>query len=117
MVAILLSHGAKIDFPGQGDPTLHAAASGGSAAIVSMILAAGANIDATNDVRETALHIAAETDERIGALNVLLENGANMAASALFDRTPLDVAEENNCVKAVKALRARGAIKGPPSMT
>jgi ankyrin repeat protein len=112
LVAYLLAHGAKLNLAGQHEPTLQEPTRGGNAAIVSMIVAAGADINATNDMGETALHVTAESDERISALKVLLDAGANTNASGPFDETPLQVADACESVKAAEMLRQRRARRG-----
>ena len=108
MVAWLLAQGAEIELEGQGEPTLLNAVTSGNAAIVAMLLAAGANVAIVNDVRQTALHLAAETDERLLVTELLLDAGADLDALHWGD-TPLDVAIDNGAVETAKTLRARGA--------
>ena len=108
MVEWLLANGAKIELEGQGEPTLLNAADNGSAAIVTMLLAAGADVAIRNSLGETALHRAAYSDGRILITELLLDALADTAALA-FDETPLDVAIANGAVETAKLLRARGA--------
>jgi serine/threonine-protein phosphatase 6 regulatory ankyrin repeat subunit A len=112
LVRYLLSQGALLSLPGQNEPTLHEAARGGNAEVVQLLLAAGAAIDEQNDLKETALHLAAEADDRLPVLEVLLRAGANPAIERIFDETPLDVALEAGCNACVAALLAAGAPRG-----
>jgi ankyrin repeat protein len=108
MVEWLLANGAEIELEGQGEPTLLNAATSGNASIVAMLLGAGANVDIVNDIRETALHCAAESDERLLVTELLLGAGAQLDAIRWGD-TPLDVAIDNGAVATAGLLRSRGA--------
>jgi ankyrin repeat protein len=109
MVEYLLARGASLWLPGQNEPTLHEAVKNGDARIVKMLLGAGAPIDEQNDLNETALHLAAESEDRLGALEVLIGSGADLSVHAAFDETPLDVALREGCDTCAKALAAAGA--------
>ncbi|MES2258849.1 MAG: ankyrin repeat domain-containing protein [Pseudomonadota bacterium] len=115
LVAYLLSRDAKLHIAGQDEPTLHQAVRGGSAAIVVQLLSAGAAVNEQNDLRETALHLAAESDDRIEVLEVLLNAGANTALCRIFDATALDVALESGSQRCAAALAARVAPRGDES--
>jgi len=86
LVEYLLSQGARLRIAGQGDPTLHEAVRGGNVAVVQLLLAAGAPVDEQNDVNETPLHLAAEEDERLAVLELLLTAGANPSLMRIFDK-------------------------------
>jgi uncharacterized protein len=109
MVEYLLAHGASLWLPEQKEPALHEAVRGGDAGVVTMLLNAGATIDEQNDLDETALHLAAESADRLGALEVLISAGADLFIQAAFYETPLDVALREGCDPCVKALAAAGA--------
>ncbi len=76
LVEYLLSQGARLHIAGQGDPTLHEAVRSSNAAVVQLLLAAGAPIDEQNDLNETPLHLAAEEDERLAVLELRKRLGA-----------------------------------------
>ncbi|HEX7028192.1 MAG TPA: ankyrin repeat domain-containing protein [Gammaproteobacteria bacterium] len=107
LVAYLLGQGAKLDLPGQHEPILHDAVRGGNPRIISMLLASGAEVEATNDLRETALHVAAEEDSRLEILRLLLDARANVDSLSIFDETPLDIAKRSNSFNIVAELLAR----------
>ena len=106
LVEWLLANGAEIELPGQGEPTILNSAASGNAAIVSMLLAAGANPRTTNDLNETALHIAAASDERLSVTELLLEAGASVEANSAFG-TPLEIAIQTGSVGTAALLRSR----------
>jgi ankyrin repeat protein len=95
LVAYLLSVGAKLWLQGQTEPSIHEAVRGGSLEIVKMLIHAGADVNTTNDLMETPLHIAAQEDKNIEIVRLLVASGANINATRIFDQTPLQVAEEN----------------------
>ena len=111
LVEYLLSQGARLHIDGQRDPALHGAVRGGTAAMVQLLLAAGAPIDEQNDLRETPLHLAAQDDGRLAVLELLLQAGANPALKRIFDETPLDVALNSGSKACASALLAVGAPK------
>lgn len=117
MVEYLLARGASLWLPGQKEPALHEAVRGGGAGVVTMLLNAGATIDEQNDLNETALHLAAEAADRLGALEVLICAGANLSVQAVFDETPLDVALREGCDPCAKALAAAGAPRNRVTAT
>ena len=112
MVEYLLSRGARLRMPGQDEPTLLDAARSGNARVVGLLLDAGASIDEQNDLRETALHLAAEEDSRLAVLELLLGRGADTSLRRIFDETPLDVALGANAQACAAALIAKGAPRG-----
>ena len=110
-VKLLLQYGAKVDLPNSlGITPLMAAAGIGSTTIDirarfrnedqcietgKLLLAAGANINATNNNQQTALHGAALWGWTKYA-QFLAENGANLQAKDRNGNTPLDVALGKN---------------------
>ena len=117
MVEYLLSRGANFCLPEQHEPTLHEAVRGGEPGVVKMLLNAGAAIDEQNDLNETALHLAAESADRLGALEVLISAGADLSVQAIFYETPLDVALREGCDECAQALAAAGASRNRVSAT
>ena len=55
------------------------------------------------------VNLAAESDDRLPVLKVLVEAGANLAIKAAFDETALDVALRQGCHACAVALSAAGA--------
>jgi ankyrin repeat protein len=112
LVGFLLESGAKLSLPGQREPTLHEATRGGNAVTVRRLLQARAHPNETNDLDETPLHIAAETDDRVEVLRVLLDAGADPALKRIFDETPLGVAINRNSSRCIEILVARNSKNG-----
>jgi ankyrin repeat protein len=112
MVNFLLSRGASLVIEGQQEPVLHEAVRGGRSELVEAAIAAGARLDEQNDLEETALHLAAEADDRLPILKLLLDAGANASIRRIFDETPLDVAIRCGSAACTAALVAYGAPKG-----
>jgi uncharacterized protein len=105
LVGFLLGSGAQLSLPGQEEPVLHAAVRGGSSTIVLRLLRAGASPDGCNDLSETPLHLAAESDDRLEVLQLLLEAGGDPTLRRIFDETPLNVALNNNSYRCAELLR------------
>lgn len=112
LVAFLLAHGAKLYLPGQEEPSLHAAVRGGNVATVRRLLAAGAPIDEQNDMRETPLHLAVESDASLLIARLLIESGADPNIHRIFNETPLDVALNVGASGCAAALVAAGGKGG-----
>jgi ankyrin repeat protein len=112
MVEYLLSRGACISLPGQREPTLVDAVRSASVRVVQLLLDAGAPIDEQNDLRETALHVAAEEDCRVAVLELLLSRGANACIRRIFGETPLDVALAADAQAYIAVLINNGAPGG-----
>lgn len=114
LVAWLFAHGARIDRPEECSPTLHHAVDGGNTAIVAMMLARGADVDASSRRVGTALHVAAVSDERLGVLHQLLQAGADvtrrcrLGRAARVDESALDVARRRGAWRAAELLEAAG---------
>jgi ankyrin repeat protein len=98
VVKLLLAKGApanarNVEQP--GDTVLMAAASGASLETLQLLLAAGADIKATNDDGQTALMKAVTLDhrynpaQRLPMIELLLSKGAEINAKAKDGKTPL----------------------------
>jgi ankyrin repeat protein len=105
MARYLLSQEARLVASESTGSVLHAAVSSGRKEVVQLILDAGANVNATNDLGETPLHLAAKEDERVSIVELLLQRGADVSARRLFEETPLDLAIERNSTPVVKILK------------
>jgi ankyrin repeat protein len=112
MVKQLLTAGAA---PDPASPAswvrwpLQEASMTGRAAVVEMLLAAGARIEATGLHGRTALHVAAEAN-RAGVVRVLAAAGANLEAKMeIGGLTPLMLACHDERAEALAALIEAGA--------
>jgi ankyrin repeat protein len=106
LIEYLLSQGAHLHIAGQREPALHQAVRSANPTVVQLLLTAGAAIDEQNDLKETALHLAAQEDARLAVLELLLKAGANSALKRIFDETPLDVAINSGSEACAMALLA-----------
>jgi ankyrin repeat protein len=111
MVSFLLLHGARVNLAGESEPTLHSAVRGGSAAVVEALLAGGVDVNAMEQDGESALHVAAASEERTEVLRVLVARGAKVNARSEFLGTPLDEATANDCALNARILREHGALR------
>jgi ankyrin repeat protein len=111
MVSFLLSHGACVNLAGESEPTLHSAVRSGSAAVVEALLAVGVDVNAVEQDGESALHVAAASEERHEVLCVLVGYGAKVNALSQFLGTPLDEATENHSARNAQVLREHGALR------
>mgnify|MGYP002632179302 CR=1 FL=1 len=89
-------------------PTMLGAARDGDADTIAKILAQGTSPNATNEIGQSSLHIAAIWD-RVKAANVLLDAGANVNIKNQFGETPLHFAVSKNHERMVRLLLERGA--------
>ncbi len=88
-VAVLLDEGAPVDARSGGFPAIHRAAQADSVAVLEMLVAAGADLEAVDRSGHTALARAALFG-RARAVAFLLESGADPNAHAEpNDQTPL----------------------------
>ncbi|NJD63675.1 MAG: hypothetical protein FIB00_00280 [Chloroflexi bacterium] len=91
---------------------LHAAAAGGSVAIVDTLLSHGAEIALADQFGWTPLHYAAR-DGRLGVVDLLVTRGSPLDARNLAGQTALNVASEMKHDTVRVLLTARGADAGP----
>lgn len=115
MVEFLLSQGASLKLPKQHEPTLHEAVRSANPKIVQLLLNAGASIDERNELNETALHLAAESEDRLPVLKTLIKAGADLGIKAAFDETALDVALREGCDACAVELASAGAPRSRTS--
>lgn len=105
----LIERGADVGLPdGQGHTPLHFAAGRGDRSVVEKLLAAGANPNAADDSGRTPLHESVLGELEIVVL--LVEKGADPLARGLSwgkEKTPIDLAEENDRLDVAALLRSR----------
>jgi len=108
----LLDAGAdpNIVDPSRGQPVTFAA----DPHALALLLSHGANPDARDNRRRTALHLAAEHREA-RSLRLLLDHGADIDAQDISDQTPLYEAVVNDFVEGAELLLERGADPAIPT--
>jgi hypothetical protein len=110
-----------------GDTPLHAAAAGYRVEIATLLLAAGADVNAAGKHRNAApLHYAADgsperdAKRQVAIIRLLLEAGADIHAQDKNGASPLHRAVRTRCAEAVKYLLDAGAdatIRNKPGST
>ena len=107
--SLLVEHGADVHAVSTtfGNVTpLHSAAAGGSAEIVRVLLAAGADANARQNGGFTALHAAAQNGDA-AMVRDLLDHGAAVDPRTEDGRTALAIAEEQSHDEVAALLRER----------
>ena len=114
VVDVLLDHLVVVDAADEKKNTaLHYAVHRGFYTIVRLLLRAGANPNAFNDLRWTPLHCAVNTQEdRLLLLRLLLDEQAEHHVCDWHGNTPLHYALLNLNQGAAEILRGRGADDG-----
>ncbi len=114
-VAVLLSSGADPNWPSEGDPVLHLALfgygvdyDGAMAETVSLLLEAGADVDARTQTGSTVLHMCGRFDRGVAARELLLL-GADTTPTDGRGRTPLEYALRERSWSVAAALLEGGA--------
>jgi uncharacterized protein len=97
---LLLDHGARVDVRGYGKTTaLHLACRKPERAqLAALLIAKGADVNASNDADQTPLHIAAGGSPQ--CVRILLAAGAKPEAGDRLGRTPLDWAASESVTNA-----------------
>lgn len=99
VIPILVSHGADIEVLDRKSETpLHLAAYRGDADSVRMLLQCGADVNARTPAQDTPLHYAGSmmmraahnTPDRLEAVRILLDHGADIWAQGRLNRRPRD---------------------------
>ena len=97
----------RLPLDGRGKNDLHRAASSGSVDKVKELIAAGYNIDATDQLGKTALFIAAE-EGSAEMVNILLNALADFSIADKSARTAIAVAKDYGQVDVEKILQEAG---------
>jgi outer membrane protein OmpA-like peptidoglycan-associated protein len=109
-VTALLAKGADVNArDGHGNtPLMLTAGMNGSRQIVEALLAKGADVKAVNEVKQTALYLAARRGF-IDIIEMLAAKGADLNAKDTDGKTPLMAAISQEKIESVKTLLAKGA--------
>lgn len=116
VVQTLLKHGADTEIVGRlGGNALLAAAvcrEGQWAEIIKLLARAGANLDAQDAVKDTALHMAAQAGE-LDMVRFLVMKKAKVSIQNIAGKTALDFACAGNQTKIIEYLLKNGATCEP----
>jgi hypothetical protein len=99
--------GCQADWLGDRTP-LHQAAFGGAAKVVELLIARGADVNATTEFGWVPLHYAAAPEEPAVA-EILLKHGALVTIANEDGQTPLHFAVDFGKVSVVRLLQSHGA--------
>ncbi|GLB08526.1 ankyrin-2 [Aspergillus tubingensis] len=91
-----------------GWTALHMAAWGGHERVIKKLLTKVADVDSTNDYRETALHCACQYG-RLEAVKTLIDKKADVNRKNRLEETPLHYACDNGHLKVAITLIEKGA--------
>ena len=108
----LLSGRVPVPTGDDGAAMLRAAAAGGSADIVGILVGRGVDVATRDRYGRTPLHYAAENG-RTEVVRLLLERGAQPNVRSLAGVSPLNAAEAFERADAVRLLAERGASRDP----
>jgi cytochrome c len=109
LVRQLIDGGADLNEQGQYGTALHRALARRHVDVVALLVARGADVDVTNQLLGTPLHVAAGTGNEAMVL-LLLEHGASVTvARGAEGYAPLHVAAEAGRAAVVRVLLDRGA--------
>ncbi len=113
-VRALVKEGADVNAaPGDGMSALHRAARAGNAAMASLLIESGANLEAgTRLGAHRPLHVASASG-RSGVVAVLVDAGADVNARTETGAVPLHFAAASGSADAVSALLSGGAEVDP----
>lgn len=123
LVELLLQYGANADYANNhGVRPIHVACEKGHTQIVSMLIDAGVDVNATWMAAQTPLHIATKAKPLCRELvDLLLASGADVRAAEEDGTTPLHYAVIVGCPELVKLYLERGAdshaVAGPMKRT
>ena len=104
----LLDKGEPVDAKQNGQTALHMAAMNGKIDIISILIARGAKVDATDDQGVTPLMLAAK-EGKVDAVTALLAQGAKIEAQNKMGENALHIAGAHGRKDVVTELLDRGA--------
>ncbi|XP_059176235.1 serine/threonine-protein phosphatase 6 regulatory ankyrin repeat subunit B-like [Physella acuta] len=108
IVQFLFQKGVNIhEVDGKGNTALHFAY-GGKSEIISLLLAAGAEVDVKNSEHQTPLHVAANASDT-EMINLLIEAKADINCLDKRWQTPLAICVENSDLNTATCLLRHGA--------
>jgi hypothetical protein len=105
-VKLFLAAGYSPDTADRGTPAIVNAASSGHTAVVLHLIAAGADVNAVDEVNTTALMRAASNCDATPAIQALLKAGARTDIKSRGDSTAAQMAEWSQCADNLAAINA-----------
>jgi hypothetical protein len=105
-VKLFLAAGYSPDTVDHGAPAIVRAAMSGHPEVVTYLIGAGANVNATDDVSTTALMRIAEKCDATETIRKLIEAGAKTDIKSAGGADAVQLAEWSGCAENVKAIRA-----------
>lgn len=103
---LLVERGATVNSPSRNSQRvmpIHSAVAAGDVESVSLLIAAGADVNAAQEGGFTPVHQAAQAGQ-VEILRLLLDAGASPATKAADGSTPLDLAQRGDHAEAVNLL-------------
>ena len=116
IIQLLVEHGANVyKHNGAGQTVLHAAVAKGRLDMIQLLTQHGADINMRDAMGQTVIHTATAGWSYVNSVKsqvyqFLTEAGVDVDASRHDGKTPLQVAKEQKCREAIKALRKDGAV-------
>jgi len=109
---LFVKAGYSVDTVDSGTPAIVNAAMGGQAEAVLVLIEAGANVNAQDDVKTTALMRLADQCDMTRVVRALLKAGARTDFESAGGATALQLAEWSGCTENAKAIRGAGGFAG-----
>jgi hypothetical protein len=107
LVKLFLAAGYSPDTKANGTPAIVNAAMSGHGDVVEYLIAAGADVNAVDDVNTTALMRIASNCEATKTVRALLKAGARTGIKSAGGTTAAQLAEYANCAENLAALQTR----------
>jgi hypothetical protein len=105
-VKLFLAAGYSPDTNDRGTPAIVSAASSSHAEVVQLLIDAGADVNAVDEINTTALMRAASTCEATPTIRALLKAGARTDIKSRGDSTALQLAQYSSCAENAAAIEA-----------